>query len=189
MRKYPFKESEAGGEGKRLLFVDVGYASTNVAVLRLDPPPAKKSEAEATAEAARRFEVLAERSDGALGCADFDAAIFAHFAAQIEAKHGEPVVGGTRRGLRLLTAIERVRKLLSTMPEASATAENLIDGIDVPIKLSRDELAELLAPLSARLRALFDGLLATEGLQPLDGVEALGGAPLQAIRTHAHPNS
>ena len=58
----------------------------------------------------------------------------------LQAKHGESVIGGTRRGLRLLTACERVRKLLSTMPEATATAENLLDGIDVPLKLSRDEL-------------------------------------------------
>eukprot|EP00966_Prymnesium_polylepis_P225267 5210584-Prymnesium_polylepis.4 len=63
-----------------------------------------------------------------------------------QAKHGEPIKGGTKRGLRLLTACERLRKLLSTMPEASATAENLIDGIDVPLKLSRDELQARRAP-------------------------------------------
>ena len=84
---------------------------------------------------------------------------------------------GTKRGLRLASAIERLRKLLSTMGEAAATAENLIDGIDAPLKLTRDELGALCAEPLARLRELLDGVLSTALLaeSPLDAVEVLGG--------------
>ena len=80
-------------------------------------------------------EVVACKTDPFLGARLFDEAFFDHFASAIEAKHGEGVKAGTRRGLRLLTAVERLRKLLSTLPAAAATAENLLDGIDVPLKV------------------------------------------------------
>jgi len=157
--------------------IDVGHTRTTAAVICVFPPPAKKANGEAAEEGEAnqlRFSVLAKRSEP-LGCAHFDASLFTHFAAQIEAKHGEAVVGGTRRGVRLMAAVERVRKLLSTMGEASATAENLIDGLDVPIRLTRDEMAELLAPLCEKLKACVADVLAAEGLEELHGVEAVGG--------------
>ena len=63
------------------------------------------------------------------------------------------------------------------MGEAAATAENLLDGIDAPLKLSRDELCALCAEPLARLRALLDGVLSTALVaeSPLDAVEVLGG--------------
>jgi hypoxia up-regulated 1 len=63
------------------------------------------------------------------------------------------------------------------MGEAAATAENLIDGIDAPLKLTRDELGALCAEPLARLRELLDGVLSTALLaeSPLDAVEVLGG--------------
>ena len=42
----------------------------------------------------------------------------------------------------------------------SATAENLGDGVDVSLPLSRDELGELTADCLSRLRRLIDGALA-----------------------------
>ena len=37
VRKYPFKESDAGGEGKRLLVLDVGHTGTCAAILKVIP--------------------------------------------------------------------------------------------------------------------------------------------------------
>ena len=100
-------------------------------------------------------------------------ALFDHFAKQIEAKYGEGVAPASRRGLRLSTAIERLRKLLSTLPEASVTAENLIDGIDAPLSATREELDTLCEEPLARLRVLLDGLLAkVESTDAEAGAEA-----------------
>lgn len=129
-----------------------------------------------TGASEQRWSVLAEASED-VGCAHFDALLFEHFSSQIESKHGEKVERGSRRGHRLMGAVERVRKLLSTMGEASATAENLTEGVDVNIKLSREELAELIAPLIARLKGCFVSVLEAEAVATLslDGVEAVGG--------------
>ena len=120
--------------------------------------------------------MVASRSDAFLGAQLFDEALFDHFAAKIEEKYGE---GRTRQPPWTATsmAIERLRKLLSTMKEASATAENLIDGIDVPLTATRDELSELCASPLARMRALFDDLLAALPAEDsaVAAVETVGG--------------
>ncbi|KAL3906606.1 MAG: hypothetical protein SGPRY_010489 [Prymnesium sp.] len=176
-RKFPFKSEDAGGAPRILLLADVGHSSTSATVLSLLPPPllAKGEEAK-TGASEQRWSVLAEASED-VGCAHFDALLFEHFSSQIESKHGEKVERGSRRGHRLMGAVERVRKLLSTMGEASATAENLTEGVDVNIKLSREELAELIAPLIARLKGCFVSVLEAEAVATisLDGVEAVGG--------------
>ena len=105
-------------------------------------------------------------------------------------------------------ALDRLRKLLSTLPEAATTAENLIDGLDVPLKISRDEMNALLEPKLVQLRSLFDAALAAaaeaspapsasgegEGevvavAPSLHGVEAVGGGmrmpAVQAVLTEA----
>ena len=67
-----------------------------------------------------------------------------------------------------------MRKLLSTIPEAATTVENLVDGIDVPISITREEFEALTGGLISRFRALVDATL--EALPaPLAGVEAFGG--------------
>ena len=64
------------------------------------------------------------------------------------------------------------------MKEASATAENLIDGIDVPLTASRDELLSLCTVPLSRLRTMLDELLTAEQLpagSTLAAVETVGG--------------
>ena len=171
VRKWPFAKSEEGGPSRLILVVDVGASSTIAALVRLTPPGGGELQTEAQSE------VVASRSDAFLGAQLFDEALFDHFAAKIEEKYGEGVAPASRRGLRLSMAIERLRKLLSTMKEASATAENLIDGIDVPLTATRDELSELCASPLARMRALFDDLLAALPAEDsaVAAVETVGG--------------
>mmetsp|Transcript_50356 Transcript_50356/g.116247 ORF Transcript_50356/g.116247 Transcript_50356/m.116247 type:complete len:719 (-) Transcript_50356:699-2855(-) len=162
-RKYP---RIADSEAIDVLIVDMGEASTGVTAVRLR-----------AAEAADGWsaEVLAQSGDSCLGCMDFDAAIFDHFSGVVADKYGEVIRAGSRAGFRLLDGCERLRKLLSTMPEAAATVENLVDGVDVPLTFSRDELATVCAPLYSRLRSVLETTSTHEGLQPLASVELCGG--------------
>ena len=127
-RKWPFAKTDAGGPPRTVLVLDMGATSSVAALLSLTPP------AEAGGEASHA--VLAEAADPFLGCALFDAALFDHFAAQIEAKYSEAVAPASRRGLRLITAVERLRKLLSTLPEVSLPHPPLPPAS--PTRLSRD---------------------------------------------------
>ena len=156
-RKWPFAPADEGGADKHVLVLDMGAQTTTASVIRLTPPspPAEKGGAAGAATGT----VVAEEGDAFLGASLFNEALFDHFAAKVQEQYGEPVAPASKRGLRLTTAIERLRKLLSTMGEAAATAENLIDGVDVPLKLSRDELATLCAAPLERLGALLRRLL------------------------------
>jgi len=171
-RKWPFSKEDEGGESKLVLVVDMGSQTTITAIVKLTPPTGGEVSMPAT------HEIVASRVDGFLGASVFDEALFDHFAAQIESKYGEGVQPASRRGLRLSTATEKLRKLLSTMKEASATAENLIDGIDVPLTASRDELLSLCTVPLSRLRTMLDELLTAEQLpagSTLAAVETVGG--------------
>ena len=45
-------------------------------------------------------------------------AMFDHLVAKCKAQYNEEVLPKTKKGIRLLAACERIRKLLSTIPEA-----------------------------------------------------------------------
>ena len=117
--------------------------------------------------------------DAELGALHFDFEIFRHFAAICETKHGTTVAPGSKRGKRLLAGCERVRKLLSQLPESSVTIENLTDNGDVSFTLKRDDLNRLGASLLERFRAmikdqLLKGMSAGE-IASVGAVEVLGG--------------
>ena len=99
------------------------------------------------------------------------------------------VVPGTRRGLRLLNGCERLRKLLSQLPEAQITVENLTDSGDVNFSLRREELSQICAKPLQDFKTLIQSAIsvaqsafATNPLLTVDGaddgisaVEVLGG--------------
>ena len=106
-RKYPEAAAE-GGEGgappgRHVILLDMGAASTSVGLINVD------------AEAGQQL--VSETGDALLGCADFDAAVWAHFAAHCKAVHRIEVTRGSRGGQRLLDACKKARELLSTLPQ------------------------------------------------------------------------
>lgn len=169
-RKWPFTKADEGGASKLVLILDMGATSTVAAAVRLTPPTGGEAPAEAS------HTVVAAAADAFLGASLFDELLFDHFAAKITEKYSEAVPPASRRGQRLATAIERLRKLLSTLPSASATAENLIDGIDAPLSMTREELGTLCEEPLTRLRALLDGVLAQ---LPAPSADVTDGAPAE----------
>lgn len=173
-RKYPRDKSQAAESvpsSQDVLLVDVGHSCTMVAAVRLHPSPAPVAEGSAQWQA----EVLLECSDAQLGCDAWDLALFDHFAAQVEAAHGVPIKPASRAGWRLLDGCEQLRKLLSTMAEARVTVENLVDGSDVPITLTREDFGELIAPSLGTIRLMLARVLGSPTVQPLAACELFGG--------------
>ena len=106
-RKYPKAEETS----LDVLVLDVGAAASSAYIVRLSRDPDAKALSWA-------HELVGVASDAYLGTADFDCAVFEHFAAQVASKHGVPIVKGSRAGARLLSGCERLRTLCSTLPEA-----------------------------------------------------------------------
>jgi hypothetical protein len=74
-------------------------------------------------------------------------------------------VPGSKRGNRLLKGCRTLRELLSTIPEARTTVENLCAETDVPLALTRTELAAACSAPLKEISALVQSALAQAGPQ------------------------
>ena len=65
---------------------------------------------------------------------------------------------------RLILGCERIRKLLSQLPESSITVENMSDNGDVNFSLKRDELSVMCAELLEGFKAVIRSALTKAGI-------------------------
>jgi len=123
---------------------------------------------------------LVSKEDISLGSMHFDIAIVEHFVST--KKVGE-VVPGSKRGLRLMKGVERLKKLLSQIKEASTTVENLSDDGDITLNMSRNQLVECSSDLLGRLEALITTSLTEAGIKTSDisGIELVGGGSRMVV--------
>jgi molecular chaperone HscA len=118
------------------------------------------------------FEVLATNGDSALGGDDFDQAIAMHWRKA----HGL-ADAGSRETRRLLAAARTVKERLSSEPAADVDV-TLSYGQKLHLKLRREELEALTAPLVQKTLGPTRKALRDARLQPgdVDGVVLVGGA-------------
>ncbi|RHY13190.1 hypothetical protein DYB25_003862 [Aphanomyces astaci] len=122
-------------------------------------------------------QILATAYDPALGSSNYDRHLYAHFAAKLKTSHGLQLEPDTRQSRRLLHACEQLKKLLSTIPEAIMTVENLVPDADIALSISKSEFEHLGRAETAGLRTLLEGLFADVAVSPSDisTVEVVGG--------------
>ena len=119
-------------ESKRVLLVEMGHTQSTVVVADIGAFDSNPSVGPSVQK------VVVEH-DCDLGALHFDLKLFDHFAVICGQKNGgETIVPGSKRGQRLLLGCERIRKLLSQLPESSITVENMTDAGDVSFTLKRD---------------------------------------------------
>ena len=88
------------------------------------------------------------------------------------------MIPGSKRGKRLLSGCERIRKLISQLPESHVTIENMTDAGDINLSLRREELASLSGALLERFQScILDTICSKASLAVTDiaAVEILGG--------------
>jgi molecular chaperone DnaK (HSP70) len=167
-------------EGKKAVVIEMGAAQTTAILVDVKSLDAKNTPLFAKGGPT----VIKSVYDAALGASDFDMVIFNHFAKICEEKHQTPITFNSKRGKRLIAGCERVRKLLSQLPEAAVTVENLTDNGDVNFKLTRDELKRLGEPLLKKFQNLMNDLfedMSEIDLKNVGGVEVLGGGARMVI--------
>ncbi|GMF17560.1 unnamed protein product [Phytophthora fragariaefolia] len=149
---------------RHILIMDMGHTSTSVAVVKLTP----------TGET-----VLATEADVNLGAETLDRRLFEHFQKEVQEKHQLSVSFHSKEGKRLFQACEKLKKLLSTIGEASVTVENLAPEKDINISVSRSVFEELCAAECARVTEMLQKALetASESVPSADiaSVEIVGG--------------
>ena len=116
-----------GGE-KNILVFDLGGGTFDVSLLTIDNGV---------------FEVLATNGDTHLGGEDFDQRIMKYFMKLFKKKNKASLKDNKRAMQKLRRESERVKRALSTQPQARAEIEALHDGIDFSEILTRARFEEL----------------------------------------------
>jgi tetratricopeptide (TPR) repeat protein len=103
--------------------------------------------------------------------------MYEHFKQQVLDKHALSVNHAGKEGKRLLQSCERLKKLLSTIGEASVSVENIVPDRDYTLQLTRDVFESLCAPDAQRVHELLTQVLADAQLSSdqVASVEIVGG--------------
>ncbi|KAI3948835.1 hypothetical protein MKX01_022249 [Papaver californicum] len=152
-----------------VVFIDIGHCDTQVTVASFG---------------AGQMKILSHAFDKSLGGRDFDEVLFNYFAVQFKEQYHIDVYSNARACIRLRTACEKLKKVLSANAEAPLNIECLMDEKDVKGFIKREEFEKLSMGLLERMRlpcnkALVDADLT---LDMINSVELVGsGSRVPAI--------
>lgn len=109
--------------------------------------------------------VLASASSPSCGVQAYDLALFPLCRAKAAATLKKPdaaqvAVPGSKSGLRLMRGVGQLRKLLSTLPEASVVVENVGDDRGAAVSLTRQEFGDACGPVLEAFSAMLTRCLA-----------------------------
>jgi len=149
-------------EPKKVAFVDIGHSSYQVSIAAV-----KKGE----------LKILGTGYDKHFGGRDFDYAIANHFAEQFVGKYKIDVRENPKAFYRVLTAAEKLKKVLSANSQAPFNIESVMNDVDVSSSMTREELEEYIQPLLARVHIPIETALKDAGLsvEDIDSIEVIGG--------------
>ncbi|XAR50623.1 hypothetical protein NMG60_11004992 [Bertholletia excelsa] len=142
-------------------FVDIGHSSMQVSIAGF-----KKGQ----------LKILAHSFDRSLGGRDFDEVLFQHFAAKFKEVYKIDVYQNARACLRLRSACEKLKKVLSANPEAPLNIECLMDEKDVRGFIKREEFEKISSPILERVRKPLEKALSEAGLtaENIHAIEVVG---------------
>merc|ERR1740133_889744 len=151
-----------GGE-KNILVFDLGGGTFDVTLLTIDNGV---------------FEVLATNGDTYLGGEDFDQRIMKYFIKLFKKKHKTDMSKDKRAMQKLRRESERVKRALSTQPQARAEIEALFDGIDFSETLTRARFEELNNDLFKKTLGPVGKVMSDAGLRKseVDELVLVGGS-------------
>lgn len=127
-----FRRQELSATPKHVVFVDLGYSKLSTFC------------ASFTNE---KCSILAEAHARNVGCRNIDWDLLTHFAAKFKAQYGCDPMKNEKAKLRMLDAIEKLRKTLSANSEANINIECLMEDEDLFYNFKREELEQIIAPM------------------------------------------
>ncbi|XP_023742790.1 heat shock 70 kDa protein 16 [Lactuca sativa] len=142
-----------------VLFLDIGQCDTQVTVAAFEKG---------------KMEILAHSFDPNLGGRDFDEVLFSHFATQFKQQYGIDVYTNVRASMRLRTACEKLKKVLSANAEAPLSIECLVDDKDLVGFITREEFEKLSAKLLERVTDVCHMAIKDYNLHKIHTVELVG---------------
>jgi len=159
-----FRKSDLDAKKERIVtFVDFGHSKLTVTFASF---------------LQGKMKILGTHSNKNLGARQIDYLLFELLGGEFAKKYGCDPRTNVRCRLRLLDAIEKVRKLLTSNKEADVHCESLMEDEDLHKHMNRDELEELMGPFVADFKACLEEALKLSGVTPdkIDFVELVGEA-------------
>lgn len=150
-------------EARNVIFVDIGHSSYSASVAAFKTGEMK---------------ILGAGFEKHFGGRDFDMAITNHFIDEFNAKYKVDCRENPKAVYRLLTAAQKIKKVLSANQAAPFNVESVMDDIDFSSQLTREDLEELVAPLLQRIRIPLENALTQANLtiDQIHSIELIGGA-------------
>lgn len=158
-----FKANDLPEDKPRIVtFIDIGHSSYQVSVAAV-----KKGE----------LKILGSAYDKHFGGRDFDYAIANHFADEFKDKYKINVHENPKAFYRLLSASEKLKKVLSANTQAPINVESIMNDVDVSSSLTREALEEFIQPLLERIYVPLETALKDAGVSAadVDSIELIGG--------------
>ncbi|KAI9796237.1 MAG: Heat shock protein hsp88 [Sarcosagium campestre] len=147
---------------RRVCFVDIGHSTYSASIVEF-----KKGE----------LTVKSTVSDRHFGGRNFDKALVDHFAKEFLDKYKIDIKTNPKALVRVATAAEKLKKILSANASAPISIESLMNDVDVASFLKREELEALAKPLLDRATVPIEQALAESKLkvEDIDAIEMVGG--------------
>lgn len=144
-----FRKSDLDAEKQRTVaFVDFGHSKLTVTYAQF---------------LKGKMKIMSTHSNKNLGARQIDYLLFELLGAEFNKKYGCDPRGNIRCRLRLLDAIEKSRKLLTSNKETDVICEALLEDEDLKRHLSREDLEELMGPFVKDFRQCLEDSLAGAG--------------------------
>jgi heat shock 70kDa protein 4 len=147
---------------RRVAFVDIGHSNYTCSIVEF-----RKGE----------LTVKSSAYDRHFGGRDFDKALVDHFAAEFKEKYKIDIKTNGKAMVRVTTAAEKLKKILSANLQAPLNIESLMNDVDVHTMMKREELEALVEPLLNRVHIPLEQALAEAKMkiEDIDIVELVGG--------------
>ena len=133
---------EKGDAKSCICVVDIGAGTTDLSVVEVGRE-----------DSGHLFEVLDTSGEPRLGGNDFDEAVYKYLVDHVERNQGHVMKSGSENARRLRVAAERLKIDLSHSNSATYILHG-IDGQDIALTMSREDLSDVLADQLGRLRAV-----------------------------------
>ena len=147
----------------RVAFVDIGHTTYTCSIVEF-----KKGE----------LTVKSTASDRHFGGRNIDQVLVEHIAAEFKEKYKIDIKTNPKATVRVTTAVEKLKKVLSANASAQLSIESLMNDVDVQSIVKREELQDMMKPLLDRATVPLEQALADAKLKPedIDAIEMVGGS-------------
>lgn len=159
-----FRKTDLDAKKPRIVaFVDFGHSKLTITYCSFVPGKTK---------------IIMSHSNRNLGARKIDYQLFEIFAAEFAKKHGCDPRDDKRARLRMLDAIEKMRKLLTANKDAEINCESLMEDQDFRKMFKRSDLETLMDPFMRDFTLCLKESLARSGLSSdhIEFVELVGEA-------------